>query len=442
MDAAIKKLPETSQVQLSVTVAQDEFRSHLDKAAKKLSEATPIKGFRPGKVTLQVALETYGHERVINEAVNTAVPRFFVEAVLDREIEALGRPATTIERAGLEEGLVFTAIVDVMPEVTLGDVAAITVESRPIAINVEAVDKELTYIAKTRSTYLDVARPAQEGDTVRVDFKVSMDGAVMEGGESKNHPVHIGEGYFVPDFEQKIRGMQAQEEREFSILFPEDFAATKLRGKTAQVWVKAHSVQKRVLPTIDDAFAKSLGTFENLAALKTELQKNMQLEQEQREHERVQGEIMEKLAGVSTFGAIPKSLIEREIDRRLTEFNSMLGTQKKTLEQYLAEHKKTPAELREEFRPASEKSVKVSLALRQFSLDQKITVSDEEIEREATAFLRQYGSAKEAAKDTIPDELRTSMESTLRNQKAIARLEEMANVQAAPVTAPQATKPA
>ncbi|MDP3997037.1 MAG: trigger factor [bacterium] len=428
MNVEIKPIKEKSQVELKIKASADELKPYLTRAASKLSQDKPLKGFRPGKAPLKVVMEVMGKERVLSEALDRALPRFFVEALLDHDIEALGRPATTIDELDMDKGLAFTAIVDVMPEVTAGDVSVIKAQRHRVEVTDGALDKELKYLAKTRSTFLEVARPAQEGDTVTVDFKVSMDGQAMKGGESKNHPVHIGEGHFVPGFEEKIKGIQAGDEREFDITFPPDFSNKELQGKQAHVWVKAHAVQKRVIPAINDEFAKKVGKFTGLDNLKEEMKKNLLAEKERKERERIWGELMQQLAMSSSFGAIPESLIEREIDHRLEELAQLLSYQNKTVADYLSEQKKDIKQVRDELREEAVKSVKTSLALRAFADQEKIEATDEEIEREVQNYLNRYPSAEEAKKQVNEERLRQEVKSLLRNQKTLQLLEEKAEI--------------
>ena len=367
MQIDITRNKEKSEATVKISTTRDELEPYLREAAVRLTKGKPLKGFRPGKAPLKVVAEAVGHERLFNEAAQTAVPKIFVRAILDKDVDAIARPAVVINELSEENGLTFTATVVVLPEVTLGDFGSLTVTKRSVEVTDEDVEKELVYLAKTRSTHLDVARPAQEGDTVTVDFRILLNGELMEGGESKNHPVQVGEGHFVPDFEKNLLGIKAGDTREFNIEFPDDFAKKKLQGKTAQARVKAHAVQKRVVPELNDEFAKKVGAFDDLAALKYALKSNLTREREQREQERFQGELADRLAEATQFSHIPDVLIEKEIDRRVEEMEQMLAMQKKTLDEHLAGQQKKIADVRQEMRDSAERAVKVGLALRKLA---------------------------------------------------------------------------
>lgn len=422
---ATVKPKEKSQVELTVEVPAKEFGMYIERAAKKLSSDNPIKGFRPGKASVQVVAETFGQDRLLHDAMDLALPRFFVEAALDHDIEAINRPAITVHQLGLDEPFKFMAVVDVLPEVTLGDVKKISAKQREVEVDDTQVEKELTYLARMRSKYIDSIRPSQEGDVVTVDFTVKMNGEVMEGGTSKNHPITIGDGQFVPDFEKGLLGLSASETRTYLISFPDDFPKEDLRGKKAEVEVTAHAVQQRIIPVIDDEFAKNLGKFKNLQNLKDELKKNIGKELEQKEKDRFLGELAEKLADSSTFAHVPDVLVEKEIEQRLQELAQMLSLQKKTMDQYLADNKKTLDQVKAEMREEALKHVKVGLAMRAFAKMHNITATDEEIGAKVNEHLKAYEHIPQAHTQIDPEDLKERVASSLRNQKTLEKLAEI-----------------
>lgn len=427
MKVTVKNKPEESKAELTIEVPANELKSFEDKAAKTISKEHPLKGFRPGKVPLKVLAENLGEAHVLQHILDEAIPHLFVQAAVEEKVEAIDRPSISVNKASIGGDLQFVATVDILPKVTLADPKKISVKKRDVEITLDQIEQELQYLAKSRSTYLDVTRPAKKGDIVTVDFDIRHEGSTIEGGSSKEHPVPLGEGHFVPGFEEGITGMTEGQEKTFPLTFPEDYPKEELQGKEVHATVKAHRVQQRVLPKIDDEFAKSLGKFENLETLKSELKKNMEVEHKTTEHERYLGELAEAFAEQSTFGRIPDALIERETDHRLQEFAQMLAMQQKTIDDYLAQQKKTLDDVRAEMRPTAEKTVKVGLALREFSNEQDITVTDEEIEKEATAQLQRYKTIPQAEENVDPNQLREQVAAQLRNRKTLERLAQVAD---------------
>ncbi len=426
MEVTIVPKKETSQAEIKVSVPASEFKLYIEKAAKKLSTDHSIKGFRPGKAPVATVAEMFGADKLMHEAMDMALPYFFVQAALDNGIEAINRPAITVEELGMDVPFRFTAMVDVLPEVKLPDLKTLKAEKREVKVDEELITKELNHLAKMRSTYLEVARPAQDGDTVTVDFTVKMNGEIMEGGTSQNHPITIGEGAFVPDFEKGLLGMVVGDTRTYPISFPEDFANLDLRGKKAEVEVKAHAVQQRMIPELNDDFAKKVGRFENLQNLKDELTKNLLEELKHKEEERHHGELAEKLSEGSTFGHIPDILVEKEIDSRMEELSQLLAYQGKSMDEYINQQKKSMAAVREEMKEAALKNVKVGLAMRAFAAEQEVLVTDEEIEDKANQHLALYKTMPQAKANVNLEELKERVGSTLRNQKTLQKLAEMA----------------
>ncbi len=428
MEVEVNKNLNKAEAEIRVRVKREEFSPYLEKAAARLSKENSVPGFRPGKAPVKVAAEVLGEQRLLNKAADKAVTHFFVQAVLDNSIDAIARPSITINKLGLEEDLEFTATAAVLPEVKLGDISSITAEKKKVSVSDKEVEKELDYLARKRSSWLAVARAAQKGDTVTADFKILMNGEVIEGGESKNHPVHLGEGHLVEDFEKKLEGIKAGESRQFTIEFPPGFAKEHLRGKKAQAQVKAHAVQKRVVPEINDAFARQGGDFKDLNTLKYVLKSNLIQEKEQKEKERLRSELTTKLAQMAEFTPIHEALIEKEIDRMIKEMERMLSLQQKTLDEYLAAKGKKLEEVRANMREGARKSIQIGLALRQFAKEQNIKVEEEEIEEKLNEYLRQFTSPEQASQEVDQQELKENISYMLRNQKALDKLEESANV--------------
>lgn len=333
MEVKVKPIKEKSQAELTISIPAQDFAPYIERAARALTKEKPLPGFRPGKAPLPVVIEAYGQERVLHEAMDRALPHFFVQAALDQGVDAINRPSIAIRTLGLAKAFEFTATVDVLPEVTLGDLSQLRTEKNEVQVKNEDIEQELKYLAKMR---------------------------------------------------------------------------------------------EKKLEEIDDAFAKSLGAFENLADLKQKLKDNIQHEKEHKESDRRRGKLMEQLAEGATFGFIPDVLLEREIDSRLQELAQMLTLQGRSVEDYLAKQNKTLQDLRADMRAAAEKAVKVGLAMRAFVQEQKIEVSNEEIADEAQGYLGRYGDPKTARQNIDWDRLLEHVTARLRNRKALDKLEEMA----------------
>ena len=367
------------EITFTVSVPNADFIPFVKRSVAKLAEQVSIKGFRPGKAPQKLVIESVGLDRVLHEAMDEAIPYFFAKEAIEKDLQVVNRPSISVEEIGLNTPFRFTATVEVVPEITLADPQKLGVEKRDVSATEDQVNQELKHLAKMRGTLSEVGREAKLSDIATIDFQVKIDGNTIDGGESKNHPVPIGEGRFVSGFEEGLIGAKAGDNKTFPIKFPEDYGKNELQGKQAEVTVHVHSIQERNTPELNDEFAKTVGKFESLTALKEELRKNITDELIAKEQERYLGELAESLMEKSTFGVIPSSLIEHEIDRRMEEFTNMLAYQQKTIEQYMVEHNTTLQSMRDTMKESAEKQVRIGLALRKLAKEHNVTVTEKEI---------------------------------------------------------------
>lgn len=421
MEITVVPKKEVSQAEITVSVPNESFAPFVERAIGTVAKGMELKGFRPGRAPRNMVMEHAGQDRILHEAMDLALPHFFAKAAIEEGLQVVGRPNISILELGFDAPFRFTATVDVIPEITLGNPSALPATKKEVTVSDEQLDHELKHLANMRSTTAQVARAAQQSDVALIDFQVKIDGALIEGGESKNHPVVIGEGRFVPGFEDGIIGMSAGEEKTFPIHFPEDYGKKELSGKQAQATVKVLSVQEKKTPALDDAFAQSLGgTFTTMNDLKDKLRANMKEELVMKEEERYRGELAEQLMESAKFGTIPTSLIEHEIDRRMEEFATMLSYQQKTLEEYALQQNTTIEKMRDTMKESATKQVKVGLALRELTKQHNIDATEEEIADEVTKELARFGSLDE-------HDMKDYAASAIKNKKTLDLLVTLAN---------------
>ncbi len=249
----------------------------------------------------------------------------------------------------------------------------------------------------------------------------------MEGGESKNHPVILGDNRFIPGFEKELEGMKAGEEKEFSLKVPADWPRENLVNKDLDFRVKINLVQERDIPEPSDEFAKSLGNFESLDKLKQNIKEGLFTEKELREKERIRMELIEKVAKDSQID-IPEILIENELEKMIGELEHNVLSMGLEFDRYLREIKKTTEDLKKEWRNQAEKRVKIGLVLREIIKKEKIEANEEEITDKANETLKQYPGIEEAGKNIDPVRLREYAENVIKNEKAFQLLEREAKI--------------
>lgn len=424
MKVTIQKQPK-SQVELTVEVTPKELDPYLDQAASNLSKDTNISGFRPGKAPRNLVEQKVGVFKVYEEAANLALPKTYTKALIDNDIEAIGPPQIKLEKLAPGNPMVYKANVSVLPEIDLPDYKKIKVKKKEIKVEDKQIEATLKELQKSRAKIKTVKREAQKGDRVEVDFKTYLNKVPVENGESKNHPLTLGQGYFVPGFEDKLLGMKEGEEKEFTLRFPKEYHQKHLADKDVDFKVKMNLVQEVELPEINDEFAQSLGKFKDLKALKDQLKDNLKVEMETKEKSRLEMKIIDEIASQVEI-EIPEVLLEAEHNKMIQELKGMIEAQGGKFENYLKSVKKTEEELKEQFKEQAEKRVKIGLILRTIAKKEDIKISDQEIEEERQKTLKTYQWNKEIMEKIQTDDYKEYAKGLIRNRKVFELLRKSA----------------
>jgi len=422
----IRKLPK-SQLEIKISVPAEELEKFLNLAAEELSKNLKVAGFRPGKVPRKIVEQQVGSEKVLAHAAQIAVKKSYVDSIAKNKIEAVGEPKITITKIAPGNDLEYKAVIGVMPEISLGNYRKQTksVEKpEPEKIKPEEIQKEIDYLQKSRAKLVTVSREASIGDFVEIDFNVLVSGKEIEGGKSQNHPLTIGESYFIPGFEENLVGMKEKDEKEFELEFPKDYHKKELAGKPARFKVKMNLVQKKELAEINDDFAKSLGNFENLEKLKQSVSQGIEMEKKKKSEEKWRQVVLEKIIS-ECQAEIPDILVESELDKMMTEFEQNIAGMGMKLDDYLVSIKKTREEARKGWRESAEKRVKSALALREIAHLENISPESAEIEEEMNKTLAYFKSQGDMEKNVDMERLYNYVKSVLTNEKVLKFLESL-----------------
>lgn len=412
-------------MELIVSVPAKELDHFLEIAATELSKGIKIDGFRPGKAPRNVVEQKIGTEKILAHAAEKAVKKTYADLVIQNELDVIGEPKITITKIALGNDLEYKAIVSVMPKVTLGDyrkeVKKIEKEEEK-GISSDQISRELENLAKSRAKLITVNRPLKKGDRVEIDFEVKIAGKTIEGGSSKNHPLTVGENYFIPGFEDSLIGMKEKEEKEFELDFPADYHKKDLAGKTAKFNVKIGLVQKKDIPEINDEFAKSLGNFENLDKLKASLKEGMAEEQKRKNKDKWRTRAIEAIVKASQM-EIPDILVDTELNKMESEFEQNIAQTGMNLDAYLENVKKNRDDLRKEWQETAEKRVGSALVLKEIALVENVAVESNEIEEEMNKVLSYYKSFPDMEKNVDMQRLHDYAKGMLINEKVFQFLE-------------------
>jgi len=417
----IKKELQKSEIELTIEVSAEEGRPLLEKAAARISQTTKIEGFRPGKAPYDVVKQRAGEMNIYQEALDDIVSHFYYQAIIQEKLNTVGQPKITIEKLAPNNPIVFKAVAALMPTVKLGDYKKIKVQKKEVKVEQSEVEKVIDDLRKLGVKEALVERIAQKGDRVEVDFAVSLDKVVIDGGQGKKYPLIIGDNTMIPGFEEQLIGLKNGEEKTFSLKFPENYQNKMVAGKLCDFKVKLLAVYERELPEMTDDWAKTLGA-ENLTDLKAKIRKNLEEEQQFREEQRVEIETLNQITAKTEFSEIPDVLIQSEAHRMIHEFESSISEQGLKFADYLANIKKSESELAEEFKPKAEERVKTSLVLKEIAETEKIEATPDDLQKETEKILEQVKGNQEAEANIRGEGYQHYLTTVIRNRKVIEML--------------------
>ena len=423
MKNTIKDL-EKSQKEISVEISIEEMEKYMNQALDKLSKNIKLDGFRDGKVPKGVAEKQLGDVAIFEEASQLAIQNSYFEIIKENKLNPLGQPKAEITKAAPGNPLEYKIVISVIPEVKLGDYKTVSGKVEIKKIDDEMVEQKIKTLQKKKASYITKNESAEKGDRVEINFETRVDGVKLEGGESKNHPLVLGQGNFIPGFEDKIIGMKKDEEKEFDLVFPENYKKD-LAGKKASFKVKINLVQKVNLPEINDEFAKGLGKFENLEGLKKNIKKGMTIEEEGKAREKFRVELVDQVVEKTTV-ELPEIMIESELDNMINEFKNNITQTGIEFDEYLKNVNTNLEKLKTEWQPMAEKRTKTGLVMREISLREEIKIGDEEIEKRVNETLKFYPNEEELRKNMDLEKFKDHMTSVLMNEKVFEVLEKTA----------------
>jgi trigger factor len=311
---------------IEVEIPNTRVAGEVDRRLRDLSRTANIRGFRKGKVPLQVIKQQYG-EQVRGDAVNELIRQSYSDAVAKENLRPVGGP--TIEPIQLEPGsdLKFAAVFEVLPEITVGAVEGYEIQRSVAAITETDIDAMLESMRKQQVKYVLVDRASIKGDRVTVDFLGRLDGVAFAGGEGKDMPVVIGSGRAVADFEAALIGVTAGESKSAPVTFPESYGSKDLAGKTTEFELTVKSVEVEELPPIDDAFAVAFGIREGgVQALRDEVRGSMEREAAEASRVRVRNQVFEALERENPV-QVPRALVDQQVQQMQIDMMQRMGTQ-------------------------------------------------------------------------------------------------------------------
>ena len=303
----------TNGLERKITVAVDEERisNVVDGRLQDMTKTVSVKGFRKGKVPLKVVKQQY-EQQVRQEVVGDVLQSTLYEAIGQEKLQPAGQPRIDSIKSDPGQGMEYTALFEVYPEVTLGDLSSETVEKPVAEISDADVEEMLETVRGQHKEWVTVERAAQDGDQLNINFKGMIDGEAFPGGEANDMPIELGSGRMIKGFEEGLVGAKAGDDVTLNVTFPDDYHAKELAGKPAQFDTHVNKVEEAQLPEINDEFAQKLGIKDaSVENMHKEIKASMQQELEQRLTTKLKSSVMDALINVHDF-EVPTPLIQEE----------------------------------------------------------------------------------------------------------------------------------
>jgi trigger factor len=413
---------------LMIEIPSDVVDAEISRVASRYGKQARLPGFRPGKVPPKVVRQRFKNE-IMHDVAHHLVEHAVEEALSERGVEPVDTP--NIKDIKLEEGqaLTFKAEFDVLPSFDPGEFSSIEVRRPPVSISDDAVDQALEQLRDRAARFEPVEEGVTgQGHTVVVDIDRQGFDKAGKAGEKSRHervPVEIGSAANPPGFDAELTGLASGSAKTFRLRFPDDYSVENLAGTDVDYSVKVHDIRRRVVPTLDDEFAKDLGEFETLDALKGRVRQDLEAEAKEAAERQARADVLKKLAQRVPF-PVPSSLIEREIDRRLEEFARRLMDQR-------VDPRKANIDwvgFRDAQREPAGEAVGSALVLDEVARREDIGVSETEIDAELERYSSRSGMTLPAVRAQLEQE--GSLErlvAGLRREKALGRVMQQVQVQ-------------
>ena len=393
---------ENSTGEIKVSCVGELWQQAQQRAFKKLARNVKVPGFRGGKAPLDMIKRQIDNQSLLVEAVESVAGDLLMEALKEHEIELVARPELAIDALSTEAAeLTFKCIIK--PEVTLGAYRNVLCVKDEVRISEEDVDEQVN---KLRENYAELALKETgevcQGDTAVIDFTGYLDGVAFDNGAAENYPLEIGAGNFVPGFEEGIVGMKNGETKDINVTFPDDYQSADLAGKAVVFKVKVNEIKEKILPFIDDDFAKNLERegVSNLADLRQSIYQSLLTGATKKAEEKFRNDLFDLICSDAKV-EIPQIMIDDEKDYLHQDFIRRLSSQGINEELYYSLSGNTKEQLLEQLAKDAADKVKLRLVLEAIAKAENLEVAPEEVESEYQKIAEQYEKEVTEIKETI-----------------------------------------
>jgi trigger factor len=409
---------EKNNAKFSVEFTAEELEQAIIKEYQDTKDKYQIDGFRKGKAPRSILEKHYGEGIFLEGAINTMINDAYPKAAEELGLEVIDRP--TVDFGDVEKGKGFTisVSVDVYPEITVKDYLGVKSEKIDVEVLDADVDVEIEKMQQRNARMVAVDRPAENGDTVLLNYKGFVGELQFEGGTAEQQPLKLGSNTFIPGFEEQLVGICINEDRDVMVTFPEEYHSEELAGKEAIFKCSVNEIKAEEKPVLDDDFAKDVSEFDTLVELKADTKAKLKESKEAQALLKMKDSVLAKVYEANEID-IPEVLVEDEITSMMQEFDQQLRSQGLDLEKYFEYLQKDPAEFRTELRDDAFRKVKTRMIVSAIAKAEGITVTPEELEADIDMMAAQYKLEPAKIKEMLGAENLAFLEKDIKMRKAM-----------------------
>ena len=410
---------EKNTAKLTIEVPAEKFEEAVQHSYNKNKGKFNIPGFRKGKAPFNMIKKMYGVGVFYEDAVDEVIDASYPDAAKESGLEIVSRPSISIEEIEEGKAFVYTAVVAVKPEVTLGEYKGVEVQKTKSEVTEEDIETEIKRAREKNSRLITVEdRGIEDGDQVTIDFDGSVDGKRFEGGKAEDYPLTIGSHTFIDNFEEQLISKTTGEECEVNVTFPAEYHVEELKNKPAVFKVKVKEIQRKELPEANDDFASEVSDFDTMEEYKKDLTEKLQAEKIEAAKTADEDKVVAKVIENATM-EIPDQMVEEQVNGMVNDYARRLESQGISFKQYVEITGMTAEKIGEQMKPQAIKRIQTRLVLEAVVKAENIQADDAAVEEQFDKMAEDFKMDKEQIKGMFGEEQMAQLKEDLAVQKAI-----------------------
>ena len=418
MSLSVENL-EHNMAKLTIEASAETLDAAINEAYKKAKGKISVPGFRKGKVPQAYLEKMYGVEMFYEDAANIIIPDAYAKELEESDLDIVSQPQIEVTQIEKGKPFIFTALVAIKPEVTLGDYKGIEVPKTDVTVTEEEIAEEISKVQDQNSRTITIEdRPVQDKDEVTIDFVGSVDGEEFEGGKGEDYPLVIGSHSFIDNFEDQLIGSNIGDLVDVNVTFPEEYHAKDLAGKPALFKVTIKGIKAKEVSEFDDEFVQEVSEFDTVDEYKADLKAKLEEKKSKEAKTEKENTVIDKIIENATMD-IPDAMLQTQVRQMAEEFSQRLSYQGLKLEQYFQFTGLNQDTFLAQMQPQATKRIESRLVLEAIAKAEAIEVSEDELKKEVENMAAAYQMEADKLMEMIGDREKEQMKQDIAVQKAV-----------------------